>query len=418
MNIEKPGVPKPQHGKPQHGKIADNIMHFARVLRQAGVAAGPGAVLDALEAVQLGAIRSRDDFYWTLHCIFVKRRADKVLFDQAFHVFWRKPKMLEQMMQMLFQQIQVEAAPEKKQAGMRRLAEAMFQAEEATSRRERPQEELELDSESTFSTEEVLRSRDFEQMTAEEQRQAKAAIARMRMKRLEVRTRRYAPAQASTVIDLRRTLKAAMRNRGELVELSRRKRQTREPPLVVLLDISGSMSSYSRMLLYFLHALINDRSRVSVFVFGTRLTNITREIARRDIDEAMDKVSAAVADWSGGTRIGKCLHEFNFQWGRRVLSQGAHVLLMSDGLDRDDEGELTAEMTRLRLAAKRIVWLNPLLRYDEFEPRAAGIRAILPLVDEFRPVHNLNSLAELAAALSCSGNAQHDPRGWLSRAAA
>ena len=410
MNIEKPGTPAPQHGR-----IADNIMHFARVLREAGVPAGPGAVLDALEAVQLGAIACRDDFYWTLHCIFVKCRAHKVLFDQAFHVFWRKPKMLEQMMQMLFQQIQVEAAPAKKQAGMRRLAEAMFEAGEAQSRRDRPNDELELDSEFTFSTEEVLRTRDFEQMTGEEQRRAKAAIARMRMRRLEVRTRRFTPARAGSAIDMRRTLKAALRNRGELVELARRKRQTREPPLVVLLDISGSMSSYSRMLLYFLHALINDRSRVSVFVFGTRLTNITREIARRDIDEAMEKVSAADADWSGGTRIGRCLHEFNYAWGRRVLSQGAHVLLMSDGLDRDDAGDLTREMGRLRLAAKHIVWLNPLLRYDEFEPRAAGIQAILPFVDEFRPVHNLNSLEELAEALSFSGDAAHDPRGWMSR---
>ncbi|MGI9462672.1 MAG: vWA domain-containing protein, partial [Aestuariivirgaceae bacterium] len=301
MNIEQPGTPKPQHGR-----IADNIMHFARVLREAGVPAGPGAVLDALEAVQLGAIRSRDDFYWTLHCIFVKRRAHKVLFDQAFHVFWRKPKMLEQMMQMLFQQIRIEGAPEKKQAGMRRLAEAMFQEHEAQSRRERPHDEVELDSTFTFSGEEILRNRDFEQMTADEERRAKAAIARLRMHRLEVKTRRFSPAKAGRLIDMRRTLKASLRNRGEVVELARRKRQTREPPLVVLLDISGSMSSYSRMLLYFLHALINDRSRVSVFVFGTRLTNITREIARRDVDEAMDKVSQAVKDWSGGTRIGQC----------------------------------------------------------------------------------------------------------------
>ena len=401
--------------KPQHGKIADNIMHFARVLRVAGVPTGPGAVLDSLEAVQLGAIQSRNDFYWTLHCIFVKQRAHKVLFDQAFHVFWRKPKMLEQMMQMLFQQIRVEGAPEKKQAGMRRLAEAMFQEQDAQSKRERPQDDIELDSEFTFSTEEILRSRDFEQMTSDEQRRAKAAISKMRMHRLEVKTRRFSPARAGAVIDMRKTLKSSLRNQGQLVELAKRKRQTREPPLVVLLDISGSMSNYSRMLLYFLHALINDRSRVSVFVFGTRLTNITREIARRDIDEAMEKVAAAVADWSGGTRIGVCLREFNFDWSRRVLSQGAHVLLMSDGLDRDDAGELAREMGRLRLGAKHIVWLNPLLRYDEFEPRAEGIRAILPFVDEFRPVHNLNSLEELAVTLSYSGKAHHDPRGWMAR---
>ncbi|MGI9463341.1 MAG: vWA domain-containing protein [Aestuariivirgaceae bacterium] len=413
MNIEKPGTPKPQGGR-----IADNIMHFARVLREAGVPAGPGAVFDALDAVQLGVIQSRDDFYWALHSIFVKRREHKVLFDQAFHVFWRKPKMLEQMMQMLFQQIRVETAPEKKQAGLRRLAEAMFKAEDAQSHRERPQDELELDSDFTFSADEVLRHRDFEQMTGDEERRARAAIARMRMRPIEIRTRRFAPARRGSVIDMRRTLKASLRNRGELVELVKRRRQMREPPLVVLLDISGSMSSYSRMLLHFLHALINDRSRVSVFAFGTRLTNITREIARRDIDEALEKVSAAVEDWFGGTRIGQCLREFNYQWSRRLLGQGAHVLLMSDGLDRDDAGELTCEMQRLRLAARRIVWLNPLLRYDGFEPRASGIRAIMPFVDEFRPVHNLDSLEELAAALSGTGEAQHDPRYWLGKSAA
>ena len=398
--------------EPVTGKIAENIMHFARVLREAGLPAGPGAVLDALEAVRLGVIQSRNDFYWALHCIFVKRREHNVLFDQAFHVFWRKPKLLEQMMQMLFQQIRVDVPDKKQQAGMKRLAEAMFRPQKQTPEQSRQSDDLELDADFTFSGDEVLRQKDFEQMTGEEQRQARRAIARMRMHRLEVRTRRFAPAHNGNAIDMRRTLAKSLRNRGELVDLALRKRQTREPPLVVLLDISGSMTSYSRMLLHFIHALANDRSRVSVFVFGIRLTNISREIARRDIDEAMDKIADAVADWSGGTRIGAALHEFNYLWARRVLGQGAHVLLMSDGLDRDDTGDLAREMTRLRLSARRIVWLNPLLRFDAFEPRAGGIRAIMPHVDEFRPVHNLQSLDELAAALSYSEKKSHDPRRW------
>lgn len=410
MNVE----PTAASG-PQSGRIADNIMHFARALRAAGVPAGPGSVLDALEAVQLGAIRSRDDFYWTLHAIFVKRREHKMLFDQAFHVFWRKPKMLEQMMQMLFQQIRVEAPPKKKKAGLRRLAEAMFQPGPSASEAPRKADELELEADFTFSADEILRKKDFEQMTAQEEQRARAAIARMRLNQPQIVTRRYRAARHGAMIDMRRTLMKSLRNRGELIELALRKRQTRQPPLVVLLDISGSMSSYSRLLLHFVHALANDRSRVSVFVFGTRLTNISREIARRDIDEAMEKITAAVADWSGGTRIGHCLREFNFRWARRLLGQGAHVILMSDGLDRDDTGELEREIRRLRLNARRIIWLNPLLRYDAFEPVAGGIRAILPYVDEFRPVHNLESLEQLAAALSHSSVAEHDPRAWLAR---
>src|SRR5437868_3687700 len=212
---------------------------------------------------------------------------------------------------------------------------------------------------------------------------------------------------------MRRTLKGSMRAGGHFIDLERREKQWHEPPLVVLCDISGSCSNYSRMFLHFLHALTNDRDRVHVFLFGTRLTNVTRELKRRDIDEAMSKVSGAVKDWSGGTRIGAALREFNFHWARRVLTQGAHVLLMTDGLDRDDTGLLAAEMARLRRAARRIVWLNPLLRYQGFEPRAAGIRTIMPFVDEFRPVHSLDSLADLARALASPKAREHDPGSWV-----
>jgi hypothetical protein len=167
------------------------------------------------------------------------------------------------------------------------------------------------------------------------------------------------------------------------------------------------------MFLHFLHTLTNDRSRVTVFLFGTRLTNVTRELTRKDVDEAMNKVSAAVKDWSGGTRIGTTLKEFNYKWARRVLSQGAHVLLMTDGLDREDTSQLEHEMQRLRRSAKRIVWLNPLLRFDGFQARAGGIRAMMPYVDEFRAVHSLESLQDLAATLAAPTSHRHDPRQWL-----
>lgn len=410
--MDRPPQAMPGMGAPS-GRLALNIMHFARVLREAGLPVGPGHVIDALDAAQVGSLRSREDFYWTLHAVFVKRREHKEIFDQAFHVFWKKPKMLEQLMQLMFQQITRPADEKAKKAGFRRLAEAMFDKMESQSRREEQPGSLDFDATFSHSAMEVLRQKDFEQMTVAEQAQARQAIAKLNVHRLEIPTRRFRPSQGGERIDLRRTLKGSLRAGGHLIDLARRERQWREPPLVILCDISGSCSNYSRMFLHFLHGLMNDRERVSVFLFGTRLTNISRELKRRDVDEAMARVSSAVKDWSGGTRIGGALREFNYKWARRVLTQGAHVLLMTDGLDREDVSMLTTEMARLRRSARRIVWLNPLLRYQGFEARAAGIRAMMPYIDEFRPVHSLESLADLAAALAVPRRAEHDPKQWL-----
>jgi uncharacterized protein len=393
------------------GHLAHNIMHFARVLREAGIPVGPGLVLDALDAALAGPLRKRDDFYWTLHAVFIKKREHKELFDQAFHVFWKKPKMLEQLMQLMYHQIARKPDEKKQKAGFRRLAEAMFDQHQVQAPKKG--DALELESTFTASAQDMLRNKDFEQMTVTEQTDAKKALQRMHINRLEVQTRRFRAASLGKRIDMRRTLRASLRSGGQPVSLARKQRKTREPPLVVLADISGSCSNYSRMFLHFLHTLSNDRSRVTVFLFGTRLTNITRELNRRDVDEAMNKVSSAVKDWSGGTRIGTTLKEFNYKWARRVLSQGAHVLLMTDGLDREDVGQLEHEMQRLRRSAKRIVWLNPLLRFDGFQARAGGIRAMMPYVDEFRPVHSLDSLQDLATTLAAPRSHRHDPKQWL-----
>lgn len=402
-------------GEAPSGKLAANIMHFARVLRGAGLPVGPASVIDALDAALSGSLRSRDEFYWTLHAILVKRREHKEVFDQAFHVFWKKPKMLEQLMQLMFQQITRAAADKPKDPGFRRLAEAMFDQNTAQSRRKKP-EVLELDATFMASADDILRAKDFEQMTLAEQIQAREAIARLRLQRREFLTRRFQPDHAGERIDMRRTLRQSLRSGGHMIDLARRDRKIRQRPLVVLCDISGSCSSYSRMFLHFLHGLVNDRTDVTVFLFGTRLTNITRELQHLDVDESIAKVSAAVKDWSGGTRIGATLKEFNYKWARRVLTQGADVLLMTDGLERDDTDQLTKEMRRLRRNAKHIVWLNPLLRFDRFEAKASGIRAMMPYVDEFRPVHSLNSLSDLAEALGKRAGPAHDPRKWLKAA--
>jgi uncharacterized protein len=378
------------------GQLLANIMHFGRTLRAAGLPVGPGQVLRAVEAVRAVGITKRADFYWTLHAVFVNRRDQRELFDQAFHVFWRNPQLLEKMMAMVLPQLRVpdEQGPEL----IRRLAEALHPGHRDRGE-ESEETEVEIDAAMTFSAQELLRQMDFEKMSLEEMTHAKALLARMRLPIREAPTRRFRPDQSGARADMRATLRAALRS-TDLIQLRRKRRRTRPPPLVVLCDISGSMSRYSRVFLHFLHAVTNDRDRVSTFLFGTRLTNVTRYLRHKDVDVALDKVAGAVEDWSGGTRIGTSIAEFNRFWSRRVLGQGAVVLFISDGLDREGGPALAKEMDRLHRSCRRLVWLNPLLRWEGFEPKSQGMRAILPHVDEFRPVHSLESLEALLEALA------------------
>jgi hypothetical protein len=304
------------------------------------------------------------------------------------------------------------AKPEEQQS--QRLTDALYAQKKPE---EREAEKLELEARLTFSSREVLSRMDFDTMSAAELAQAKKMLAQLRLPLPLIRTRRKAAAVNGKAIDLRRTLKESLREGGDIIPLVRASPRELHPPLVVLCDISGSMNPYSRMFLHFLHAITNDRDRVSVFVFGTRLTNITRQLRHRDVDVAMARVAEAIKDWSGGTRIGASLREFNWQWSRRVLGQNACVLLVSDGLDREAGEGLGEEMERLAKSCRYLVWLNPLLRYDKFEARPAGVRAMLPHVDLFLPVHNLQSLVDLAKTLNRGMDApvrgtQEEKRAW------
>jgi uncharacterized protein len=380
------------------GRLLANLMHFARTLRAAGLPVGPGKVIDAVQAVQAVGITDRRDFYWTLHAVFVNRPDQRLIFDQAFHVFWRNPDLLKKMMALVLPEMRVEAQEDRGAEMARRLAEAL-QPNRDQPAGEPEKVETEIDAVMTFSEREQLRGVDFEKMSLDELARAKAAIARLRLPVQDVPTRRFAPDHHGARADLRATLRAALRS-GGLIELRRKSPRRRPPPLVVLCDISGSMSRYSRIFLHFMHTVTNDRDRVFTFVFGTRLTNITRYLRFRDVDLALERVGEAVADWSGGTRIGHSTAEFNRLWSRRLLGQGAIVMLITDGLDRDAGAGLAREMDRLHRSCRRLVWLNPLLRYEGFEPKSLGMRAMMPHVDEFRPVHNLASLEELIAVLS------------------
>lgn len=392
---------------PDNPRFTANLTHFARALRAAGLKAGPGKVIEAARAVAAAGFTERQDFYWTLHAVFVSRPEERRVFHQVFRLFWRDPRYMEQMMAMLLPAIRGVQDERAAEAGAKRAAEALLDGVD----RELPdmgsddgETEIEVDATLTMSREERLRRLDFEQMSTAEIAEAKRMLARLTLPVKPLASRRTMAARRGRLPDWRRTMRDAMRQGGEIRDFATRNRRERWPNLVVLCDISGSMSSYSRMVLHFLHSVANAKgagwARVHGFTFGTRLTNITRHLAMRDVDAALAAAGAEAQDWEGGTRIGQCLHTFNRDWSRRVLGQGAVVLLITDGLDRDDAGALGREMERLHLSARQLIWLNPLLRWDGFAPRAVGIRAMLPHVDALRAGHNIASLEALARAIS------------------
>jgi uncharacterized protein len=370
-------------------------------------------VLDALEALSVARVGTRDDFYWTLHAVFVKRHEHSILFDQAFRLFFRKRGYIEKLIASMLPET-LPAAPKAAPPGAQRIQEALFGG---LDKRDEESSEVELDARLTVSDREMLQKKDFAQMTAVEIAQAKQAIARLALPLDLVRTRRLATARCGHMIDIRRTLRSSMKAGGALIDLKYLGPREKEPPIVALLDISGSMSQYTRLFLHFLHAVTDARKRVTTFLFGTRLTNVTRAIRQRDPDEALAACSAYVADWSGGTRIASSLRAFNKNWSRRVLGQGAVVLLITDGLERDADDTLAFEMDRLHRSCRRLIWLNPLLRFEGFEARAKGVRAMLPHVDDLRPIHNLESMAGLVRALSGTPAKGYDPKLMLKQVA-
>jgi uncharacterized protein with von Willebrand factor type A (vWA) domain len=388
-----------QPTSPQTGLIADNIIGFARALRAAGLPVGPGAVIDALNALQVIDIGRRGDVFTTLEAIFVKRHEHALVFAQAFDLFFRAAEEWKHLLDSI---PLPDAAKRKPPPASRRVQEAL--AQPSMSDVEQPQErEIRLSG----SDKEVLQKKDFAQMSAAEIAEVTRAIAKMSLPQAELRTRRFQPDRRGARLDLRRTLRGSLRTGGDIVDIRRLGLIDKPAPIVALLDISGSMSEYTRLFLHFLHAITDARKRVSVFLFGTRLTNVTRALRARDPDQALASCSSAVEDWAGGTRIATSLHSFNKLWSRRVLGQGAIVLLISDGLEREADAKLAFEMDRLHRSCRRLIWLNPLLRFGGFEAKAQGIKMMLPHVDEFRPVHNLSSIEGLIAALSSAPPPHH-----------
>jgi len=394
---------------PDNPRLTHNIIHFTRALRKAGLPVGTGRVLDAIRAVEAAGFTSKTDFFYTLRACLVTRPEHRVVFAQVFRLYWRDPRYMEHMMAMMLPAIRGVQEDRTAQAAEKRAAEALLDGIEPEMPSSEGSDEdedtvIEIDASATMSAEERLRTLDFEQMSTAEVAAAKRMLARLSLPVKPLASRRGVAHAKGARIDARRTLRAAMRRAGELQQVHRLKPRPRYPNLVVICDISGSMSQYSRMVLHFLHAVANEKgqgwARVHAFTFGTRLTNITRHLATRDVDAALAAAGQEAQDWEGGTRIGECLHAFNRDWSRRVMGQGAVVLLITDGLDRGAPEALEKEMERLHLSARRLIWLNPLLRWEGFAPRASGIRAMLPHVDAFRAGHSIATLEELAAAIS------------------
>lgn len=382
--------------EPDAAALADNIMHFGRLLRAAGLRVGSGHIADALNAVMHTGLRERGQLYWALQCAFVKRRSERELFDQAFAIFWRDPGYLKRMMSLMIPQTSAPATPDQQRQLMRRLSEALSAA--ADNPAQAP-DEIEVDAIETYSPAGVDRTKDFAQMSADELAAVRHELDKIELLRYELATRRFEASGSGRQPDLRRVLRQAAAKGPDYLFLAHRRRRRRRPPLVVLCDISGSMEQYARVLLHFIYAVQSDHDRVSCFLFATRLHNVSRAMKVRDPDVAIAAIGRDVTEWSGGTRIGQCLAEFNKTWARRVLGGNAQVLIFTDGLDREGGEGMEVQVRRLAASCRRLIWLNPLLRYDRYQPIAAGAQILHRYVSELRSCHNVNSLADLAKAL-------------------
>ena len=390
------------------GRLVENITHFARALRKAGLKVGTSQVKSAISAVAAAGFTQRADFYYALRATMVSRPEHLEVFHQVFQMFWRDPEFLERMVRSMLPLMQTMAQEEQEpKAAQKRAAEALWEGESG-QKAPTKRDEIEVDANLSWSENEVLRKQDFEQMSIAEQTEAAKLIRTLTLPVDPLLTRRFHPSQTGRHPDIRAVLRRSLRKGGEIDRLSLKSPRFRPLNLVVICDISGSMSTYARMMMHFLHALTwapnSGWGRVYGFTFGTRLTNITRALAQRDVDLALEALGQDAPDWQGGTRIGEALYRFNRDWSRRVLGQGAVVLLITDGLERGETELLRTEAERLSKSCRRLIWLNPLLRFEGFSPEAAGIRTLLPIVDSFHACHSLDSLADLGKAFATDGD--------------
>lgn len=404
-------------------RLLYRLTEFGRLLWEMGIDVGPGKMLDLVETLDYIDFTNKDDFYHTLKCSLLARHEQESLFDQMFVYYWytrdnqnkradekasgaarRDDKRLRLPPSELKRLAEHMNTPDEQRKDLRteiRESERRKRVIEQDAREEAQKSDDDDNPQGiAYSAIEVLRKKDFESFSWEEVQEAKKLMAEMRWHLGMRRTHRKAPARHGSLPDMRRIVRRNLKYGAELLELTWRETRQKPRPLVIICDISGSMSLYSRLLLHFVHTISNGLMNVEAFVFGTRLTRITRQLKRRDVDDAVRDVAKSVQDWSGGTRIGDALHSFNQHWARRVLGRGAVVLIISDGWDRGESSTLASEMDRLQHSSHRLIWLNPLLGSPDYRPLTIGMKTALPYIDNFLPAHNLDSLINLGNLLN------------------
>jgi uncharacterized protein with von Willebrand factor type A (vWA) domain len=375
------------------GHLLRNLLLFGRVLRGLGLNIHIGRMLDAVRVLDLVGVRRKRDLSDALKTVLVHRQQDLALFDEAFEAFWRAKRDD-------LTTLDLRSLGEQRRFRRPQVAPPGPDSDsDAESDSDANENEDRVDLTRTYSARKVLRTKDFAQYTVEEFAQAQTMMAGLDWDQGMRKTRRWSPGKGSS-LDPRRLMRSNLRYGGEIVDLPHQRRRQKPRPLVLICDVSGSMERYTRMLLHFVHSIASGPDQVAAFLFATRLTRITGQLAHKDIDEAVTDVARAVPDWAGGTRIGEALKTFNFDWTRRVLGRGAVVLVISDGWDRGEPDLLQAEMARLQRSCHRLVWLNPLLGAPDYEPATRGMQAALPYIDNLLPVHNMASLVDLAHHLS------------------
>ena len=376
----------------EESKLLENILRFIRLLRNSGIKIGNQSSIDALNSIKILKIGNRNEFYWALHSNLIYRNEDTEIFNQCFHLFWQNPKILQQMFNLLLPQIGTQKAPTTNKKQLKRISDNIQKQNKDVNIEKK--EEIIFDSQMSWSNKSALNTKDFEMMSLEEIRQAEKEIKKFLIKSKTQISRRWKKNDQSTKISTKYTIKKSVKNNG-IIHLAFKERIKKFRPVVILIDISGSMESYSRMMLFLSHILIQQYKDIEVFTFGTKLTRITNFLKNKDVDLSLDKVGKFVNDWAAGTKITSSIKDFNFNWSRRLLTQNQTLLLITDGLERDDSQNLDFEINRLSLFANNIIWLNPLLRYKKFEPKVNSIKTILRHVHKHVPIHNLNSIKNL-----------------------
>ena len=376
----------------EESKLLENILRFIRLLRNSGIKIGNQSSIDALNSIKILKIGNRNEFYWALHSNLIYRNEDIEIFDQCFHLFWQNPKILQQMFNLLLPQIGTQKAPTTNKKQLKRIRDNI-QKQNIDIEKEK-KEEIIFDSKMSWSNKSALNTKDFEMMSLKEIKQAEKEIKKFLIKSKTQISRRWKKNNQSSKISTKYTIKKSVKNYG-IIHLAFKDRIKKFKPLVILIDISGSMESYSRIMLFLSHILIQQHKNVEIFTFGTKLTRITKFLKNKDVDDSLDRVGKFVNDWAAGTKITSSIKDFNFNWSRRILTQNQTLLLITDGLERDDSQNLDFEINRLSLFTNNIIWLNPLLRYEKFEPKVNSIKTILRHVDKHVPIHNINSIKRL-----------------------